>query len=142
MKKTNITFTTILLALGCFALSPAAKADEPIVGLWDVHYTSDFGPQFETYDQWHSDGQEFDPIFGHFQRNTRFLGLIRLEFGCWEKPDKSGLIETCFSGNSDVIRVKSHHSLKSPARFVRVIASPHITLSLFCGAQKRQNPPA
>jgi hypothetical protein len=60
MKKTNITFTTILLALGCFALSPAAKADEPIVGLWDVHYTSDFGPQFETYDQWHSDGQEFE----------------------------------------------------------------------------------
>src|SRR6184192_1634604 len=29
MKKRNITFTTILLVLGCFALSPAARAVTP-----------------------------------------------------------------------------------------------------------------
>jgi len=63
MKKLNITFATILLALGCLALSPAVQAGDGhgIVGLWDVHYTSDVhGPLFETYDQWHSDGQEFE----------------------------------------------------------------------------------
>jgi hypothetical protein len=63
MKTLNITFTTILLVLGWFSLSPAVKAADgpPIVGLWDVHYTSSItGPLFETYDQWHSDGLEFE----------------------------------------------------------------------------------
>ena len=67
MKKLNITFGTILLVLACFALSPAAKADgKPfargprIVGLWQEHYTSNFGPQFDTYSQWHSDGLEIE----------------------------------------------------------------------------------
>jgi hypothetical protein len=60
MKKRNITFTTILLVLGCFAFSPAAKADPPIAGLWHEYYTSDFGPPFETYAQWHSDGLEIE----------------------------------------------------------------------------------
>src|SRR5436309_419015 len=62
MKKLSITFTTILLALGCFALSPAVKADPPIVGLWDVTYTSDNpnNPPSETYQQWHSDGLEIE----------------------------------------------------------------------------------
>src|ERR1043166_7411919 len=32
----------------------------------------------------------FDPIFGHFRRNTQILGLIRLEFGIWE--DKIALM--------------------------------------------------
>ena len=48
MKKLNITFGTILLVLGCFAFSPAAKAYPPIAGLWHEYYTSDFGPPFET----------------------------------------------------------------------------------------------
>jgi hypothetical protein len=69
MKKLNITFTTILLVLGSFALSPAVKAGDrarlaagpPIVGLWDEHYTSQVGgPPFETYAQWHSDGLEIE----------------------------------------------------------------------------------
>jgi hypothetical protein len=65
MKKRSIAFTTILLVLGCFSLSPPVKAGglwvSPIVGLWDVHYTSNItGPLFETYDQWHNDGLEFE----------------------------------------------------------------------------------
>jgi hypothetical protein len=63
MKKLKITFGTILLVLGCFAFSPAAKAREvgpPIVGLWHNHFVSDYIPAFETYSQWHSDGLEMD----------------------------------------------------------------------------------
>lgn len=59
MKKLNITFATILLALGCLALSPTVKADPPIVGLWEVHYFHGT-EQWKTYDQWHSDGLEFE----------------------------------------------------------------------------------
>jgi hypothetical protein len=62
MKRLNITFGTILLVLGCFAFSPAAKADPPIAGLWHEYYTSDFGPPFETYAQWHSDGLEIEDM--------------------------------------------------------------------------------
>jgi hypothetical protein len=60
MKKRNIAFTTILLVLGCFAFSPAAKADPPIAGLWHNHFISDYIPPFETYSQWHPDGLEID----------------------------------------------------------------------------------
>ena len=34
--------------------------DPPIVGLWHEYYTSDFGPPFETYAQWHGDGLEIE----------------------------------------------------------------------------------
>jgi hypothetical protein len=61
MKKLNIIFTAILVMLGCLALSPAAKADPPIAGLWHESYTSTVGgPPFETYAQWHSDGLEIE----------------------------------------------------------------------------------
>jgi hypothetical protein len=69
MKRLNITFGTILLVLGCVAFSPVAKAQQPIVGLWDVHYTSAceppvLPPEFFTYQQFHSDGLEIEtPIF-------------------------------------------------------------------------------
>jgi hypothetical protein len=70
MKKLSITFTTILLALGSFALS-AAKADDGrpfergprIVGLWHVslYLDPDHTQLFaETYKQWHSDRLEFE----------------------------------------------------------------------------------
>jgi hypothetical protein len=70
MKNRNI-LTTILVVLGCFSLSPAVKAGDlsraaadgpPIVGFWDVTYTSDNpnNPPIETYQQWHSDGLEFE----------------------------------------------------------------------------------
>jgi hypothetical protein len=61
MRRLNITCGTILLVLGCFALSPAAKADPAIAGLWHESYTSTVGgPPFETYAQWHSDGLEIE----------------------------------------------------------------------------------
>jgi hypothetical protein len=72
MKKLSITFATILLALGCFWLSPAVKAEEdapPIVGLWRVDYTTAcqpavLPPEFLTYQQFHSDGLEIEtPVF-------------------------------------------------------------------------------
>jgi hypothetical protein len=89
MKRLNITFATILLVLGCFWLSPALKADgkpfeggSGIVGLWDVHYTSDFGPQFETYQQWHSDGLEIEsPSFslGQCQGTFKQIGARTIQ---------------------------------------------------------------
>jgi len=65
MKRLNITLGTILLVLGCFAFSPAAKADQPVVGLWQVEYTGAceppvLPPDFFTYQQFHSDGLEFE----------------------------------------------------------------------------------
>jgi hypothetical protein len=71
MKKRNI-LTVILLVLGCFSLSPAmhAAGRPSIVGLWSVHYVSTTGgPEVLTYDQWHSDGLEFEAA-------NLFLGLI------------------------------------------------------------------
>jgi hypothetical protein len=35
------------------------------------------------------------------------------------EPDKSGVMETCFSGNSGVTRMKSHHSLALGRLFIR-----------------------
>jgi hypothetical protein len=63
MKKLSITFGTILLVLGCFAFSPAAKANPPIVGLWHVGLYLDPGHTTlfaQTYKQWHRDGLEFE----------------------------------------------------------------------------------
>ena len=63
MKKLRITFGTILVALGCFALPSAVQAagHRSIVGMWSVHYVSTTGgPEVFTFDQWHSDGLEFE----------------------------------------------------------------------------------
>ena len=63
MRKLSITFGTFLLVLGCFAFSPAAKANPPIVGLWHVSlYLDPDHTQLlaETYKQWHNDGLEFE----------------------------------------------------------------------------------
>ena len=63
MKKLSITFGTILLVLGCFALPSTVQAvgHHAIVGLWSVHYVSTTGgPEVFTFDQWHSDGLEFE----------------------------------------------------------------------------------
>jgi hypothetical protein len=63
MKRFSITFGTILVALGCFAFAPAAKANPTIVGLWHVSlYLDPDHTQLlaETYKQWHNDGLEFE----------------------------------------------------------------------------------
>jgi hypothetical protein len=68
MKNRNIRYTRaipgllIALVLLCFGLSSATQAAgrPSIVGLWNVHYFQDGTELFETYDQWHSDGLEFE----------------------------------------------------------------------------------
>jgi hypothetical protein len=73
MKNRNIhyrtTIQTLLLALALAGLSClTARADGgerteggAIVGLWHVTYFHSSGTKaFESYDQWHSDGQEFE----------------------------------------------------------------------------------
>lgn len=68
MKNRNIRYRRIIpailiaLGLGCLSLSPAVQADDEdsIVGLWRVHYFSSAVEIFQSFDQWHSDGQEFE----------------------------------------------------------------------------------
>lgn len=68
MKKSKINHTKVLAALcaavllACFGLSSSAQAapHASIVGLWNVHYFQGSTQLFETYDQWHSDGLEFE----------------------------------------------------------------------------------
>ena len=52
----------VALMLACFGLTPATQAAgrPSIVGLWNVHYFQGSTQLFETYDQWHSDGLEFE----------------------------------------------------------------------------------
>jgi hypothetical protein len=60
------TFLALLMALAFACLSSSTvqgqNRDErgSIVGLWQEHYTSNFGPQFDTYTQWHRDGLEIE----------------------------------------------------------------------------------
>src|ERR1700680_4651685 len=68
MRNRNIRYTrpipTLLIALvlACFSPSPAVRADDDhsIVGLWKVHYFHGTTEFFQSYDQWHRDGQEFE----------------------------------------------------------------------------------
>ena len=64
MKQLSITLGTILLVLGCFALSLGGCKQPvvvPIVGMWSVHYVSTTGgPEAFSYDQWHSDGLDIE----------------------------------------------------------------------------------
>ena len=63
---TKIAVVIMAVALACLSSSMAKADDEnegegaSIVGLWQEHYTSNFGPQFDTYSQWHSDGLEIE----------------------------------------------------------------------------------
>ena len=73
MKNRNMhysrTIPALLMALTLTCLSYlTAQADgggggtegSPIVGLWNVHYFQGTTQLFQTYDQWHSDGLEFE----------------------------------------------------------------------------------
>lgn len=67
-KQTNhhsklIPGMVIACALALFGFSSAAQASgqASIVGLWSVVFVSTVGgPTIPTYDQWHSDGNEFE----------------------------------------------------------------------------------
>jgi hypothetical protein len=70
MKTQNIPITSLFfvtLALSLVCLSPLTAQNprpiecyrSPIVGLWHVQYHGDF-EGLESFDQWHSDGQEFE----------------------------------------------------------------------------------
>ena len=52
----------IALVLDCFSLASAVQAasHSPVVGLWEVHYFHGTEQWNQTYDQWHSDGLEFE----------------------------------------------------------------------------------
>ena len=42
------------------SLTARAETNRSIVGLWDVHYFAGTTEIFHTYQQWHSDGLEFE----------------------------------------------------------------------------------
>lgn len=66
--KATIPALMIALTLGCFSLAPAAQAagGHSIVGLWNVHYYVGGTEIFQSYDQWHSDGLEFEAATAYF----------------------------------------------------------------------------
>jgi hypothetical protein len=79
--KTTIAALLMVLAIACLSsLTVQAQEDKDeggaIVGLWQEHYTSDFGPQFDTYSQWHSDGLEIEsPDFSLGQCQGTFKNI-------------------------------------------------------------------
>jgi hypothetical protein len=56
----------VVLLIGCFSSSLKAQANASnasgpsIVGLWNVRYIEQGSLIFQSYDQWHSDGLEFE----------------------------------------------------------------------------------
>jgi hypothetical protein len=98
MKKLNITFTTILLVLGCLALSPAVKADPrptppprslgPLIeGVWAVtrhgvncQTGQDMGPSFPALITFHQDGTMLAQTYGPFPENA----YGPAEMGVWQ----------------------------------------------------------
>jgi len=63
-RKTAVLITMVALSCLSSSMMKADNEDETqgyaIVGLWQEHYTSNGGPQFDTYSQWHSDGLEIE----------------------------------------------------------------------------------
>jgi hypothetical protein len=60
------TILALLMALALTCLTAQAEGGgggtegSPIVGLWNVHYFQGTTELFQTYDQWHGDGLEFE----------------------------------------------------------------------------------
>jgi hypothetical protein len=84
-RKTAALITAV--ALACLSSSMVKADDEneregdAIVGLWQEHYTSNFGPQFDTYSQWHSDGLEIEsPSFSLGQCQGTFKRVAARTF--------------------------------------------------------------
>ena len=83
----------ITLVLGCFSLSPVMRADSEnhsIVGLWRVQYFEGGVAAFQSFDQWHSDGQEFEVsnIFGLSCQGTfkQIASTVQLVHVGWNYP--------------------------------------------------------
>ena len=104
MKNRNIHDRRIIpavliaLGLGCLSLSPAARAGggSSIVGLWKVVYLSGTVEVFQSFDQWHSDGQEFEVsnIFGLSCQGTfkqRADGTVELFHVGWNFDQNGAL---------------------------------------------------
>ena len=119
MKRLNITLGTILLVLGCFAFSPAAKADQPVVGLWQVEYTGAceppvLPPDFFTYQQFHSDGLEFESanLFpgAHCMGTWKQMGhMVQIYHVGWTPGGIPGVPRVCAS------RLRKHSPLAMTA---------------------------
>ena len=95
MKNRNLTFTMILLLLGCASLALTLQAGStsgsPIVGLWHAQYHGDF-EGIDSFKQWHSDGLEFES-------SNEGLGVLCQ--GTWEAVGHRGvkLFHTWWSFN-------------------------------------------
>ena len=114
MKNRNIHDRRIIpavliaLGLGCLSLSPAARAGggSSIVGLWKVVYLSGTVEVFQSFDQWHSDGQEFEVsnIFGLSCQGTfkqRADGTVKLFHTGWNF-DANGALIGYFNENQTI----------------------------------------
>ena len=86
--RRKIAALIMAVTLTCLS-SPIVQAEEDgdeddggaIVGLWQEHYTSNFGPQFDTYSQWHSDGLEIEsPSFSLGQCQGTFKRVAARTF--------------------------------------------------------------
>jgi len=58
--KASLPVLFIVLALSCVLPVARAAAGPSVVGLWHVFYSEDGSPYFESFDQWHSDGLEYE----------------------------------------------------------------------------------
>ena len=95
MKNRNMQYCRIIpallmaLALTCLS-NVTARADgggggcegSPIVGLWNVFYFQGTTQLFQTYDQWHSDGLEFEV-------NSIYPGAVCQ--GTWKRIGNDGV---------------------------------------------------
>jgi hypothetical protein len=63
LNRSRRIIPALLIAVAlCLLTSVTTRAEtsRSIVGLWEVHYFAGTTEIFHTYQQWHSDGQEFE----------------------------------------------------------------------------------
>lgn len=121
MKNRNNMFMTTLLVLGFLALSPAAKADPPIVGLWQVDYTTAceppvLPPEFFTYQQFHSDNLEIEtPMFtpgvcmGAWKQIANMVQIYHVGWTPGGVPGVPASVRFVFTETLTVSRDRNHY---------------------------------